>query len=55
MSLPEIHYNGKLNGLQGRLAKHLITQSYMLIRHLASCSGMGIFSVSSTAYVGCFS
>lgn len=42
-NLPEICYNGKLNEVQGRLAKHLITQSYAIIKHLTSRSGAGIF------------
>lgn len=51
MSLLEIYYNGKLNEVQGRLAKHL-TQSYMLIKHLTSCRGVGIFLIYSTVYIG---
>lgn len=43
MDLPGLCYNEKLNEVQGRLANHLITQFYALIKHLTSCSGVGIF------------
>lgn len=43
MDLSGLCYNEKLNEVQGRFVNHLITQFYALIKHLTSCSGVGIF------------